>query len=148
MPRRGRAASPSRPSMGASSRSSVPARSAPPPQQPMVPQQQMAQPRQPGLLGQMAATAGGVAIGSTVGHVVGHALVGGGNGASEAATQQQQQPAPAQYQQQGQQQDGQACAFELRQFVQCAQNQSDLSLCEGFNEALRQCKQQQSGAYY
>merc|ERR1712136_584494 len=29
-------------------------------------------------MAQMAATAGGVAIGSTVGHVVGHALTGGG----------------------------------------------------------------------
>ncbi|XP_046686878.1 LOW QUALITY PROTEIN: coiled-coil-helix-coiled-coil-helix domain-containing protein 10, mitochondrial-like, partial [Homalodisca vitripennis] len=33
-----------------------------------------------------------------------------------------------------------ACAFEVQQFLQCAQGQSDLSLCEGFNEALRQCK--------
>lgn len=40
---------------------SVPARAAPPPSAPMV-----AQPQGPGLLGQMAATAGGVAIGSAV----------------------------------------------------------------------------------
>jgi len=33
--------------------------------------------RQPGLFGQMAATAGGVAIGSAVGHTIGAALTGG-----------------------------------------------------------------------
>lgn len=33
-----------------------------------------------------------------------------------------------------------ACAWEVKQFLECAQNQSDLTLCEGFNEALRQCK--------
>jgi hypothetical protein len=32
------------------------------------------------------------------------------------------------------------CAWEIKQFLQCAQGQSDLTLCEGFNEALRQCK--------
>jgi hypothetical protein len=32
--------------------------------------------RQPGLFGQMAATAGGVAIGSAVGHTIGAALTG------------------------------------------------------------------------
>jgi hypothetical protein len=32
------------------------------------------------------------------------------------------------------------CQFQLQQFLDCAQNQSDISLCEGFNEALRQCK--------
>lgn len=34
-----------------------------------------------------------------------------------------------------------ACAWEIKQFLQCAQNQSDLTLCDGFNEALRQCKE-------
>jgi hypothetical protein len=32
--------------------------------------------RQPGLFGQMAATAGGVAIGSAVGHTIGAAMTG------------------------------------------------------------------------
>jgi len=43
---------------------------------------------------------------------------------------------------------GGVCGFELRQFLQCAQNQSDLSLCEGFNEALRQCRQSGQPNYY
>lgn len=95
---------------------------------------------------QMAATAGGVAIGSAVGHVAGHAMTGMFSGGSN--NNAQQQPEQAQQQQQGgsyygQQQPNEPtgpCAWEIKQFIQCAQNQSDLTLCEGFNEALRQCK--------
>lgn len=39
----------------------------------------------------------------------------------------------------GQQQQG-PCQFEMQQFIECAQNQRDITLCQGFNEALRQCK--------
>lgn len=28
----------------------------------------------------------------------------------------------------------------MKQFLECATNQRDLTLCEGFNEALKQCK--------
>merc|ERR1719195_1272637 len=94
---------------------------------------------------QMAATAGGVAVGSGVGHVVGSAItggMGGGGGHSQPEQYQQQQAAYQQQPQYGQQpQEPQgACAWEIKSFIQCAQQQSDLSLCEGFNEALRQCK--------
>jgi hypothetical protein len=98
----------------------------------------MAQPQQPSLMGQMAATAGGVAIGSAVGHTIGHAMTGlfsGGSSeaaapvAESAAVQSTPDSVPTG-----------ACSWEIKQFLQCAQNQSDLSLCEGFNEALRQCK--------
>jgi len=96
-------------------------------------------------MGQMAATAGGVAVGSAVGHVVGHAITGGmsgGGGHQPEQYQQQPQQAYAQQPQYGQPQEPQgACAWEIKSFIQCAQQQSDLSLCEGFNEALRQCKQ-------
>ena len=71
----------------------------------------------------------------------------GGGGGSQPAEQQYQQP-PEQYQQQQQPQYGQqqqeqggACAWEIKSFIQCAQTQSDLTLCDGFNEALKQCKQ-------
>merc|ERR1719167_1044360 len=94
-------------------------------------------PQQPSLMKQMAATAGGVAVG----HVAGSAITGmfsGGSSSSEAAPVQQQPPA---YGQQQPQQEQGPCAWEIKNFIQCAQGQSDLSLCEGFNEALRQCKQ-------
>lgn len=63
-------------------------------------------------------------------------------GSSEPAPQQQAQPAAQTYnqiQQSGQQPQG-PCAWEIKQFIECAQQQHDLTLCEGFNEALRQCK--------
>jgi hypothetical protein len=109
-------------------------------------QLQQAQPQQPGLLKQMAATAGGVAVGSAVGHVVGHALTGafsGGSSQPAAPAPVAAAPAPQPY--------GQTfappadlannpCAREIKSFLECAQNQTDLTLCEGFNEVLRQCK--------
>ncbi|VDP34060.1 unnamed protein product [Heligmosomoides polygyrus] len=91
----------------------------------------------PGLMAQMAATAGGVAIGSAVGHTVGHMITGGG-GRSSA-----EEAAPAAHGDAGapqQQAYSQPCEFEWKQFIDCAQNQSDVSLCNGFNEAFKQCK--------
>merc|ERR1719433_1472135 len=117
----------------------------------------MAQPQQPSLFKQMAVTAGGVAVGSAVGHVAGAAITGAmsGGGSSEPAPapaaaapppppqQYYGQPPPPAYGQlppQPQEPTG-PCAWEIKNFIQCAQGQADLTLCEGFNEALRQCKQ-------
>uniref|UniRef100_A0A8C4LRQ1 Coiled-coil-helix-coiled-coil-helix domain containing 10 n=1 Tax=Equus asinus TaxID=9793 RepID=A0A8C4LRQ1_EQUAS len=85
---------------------------------------------QPGLMAQMASTAAGVAVGSAVGHVVGSALTGAFSGGSSEPAQ----PAAQQPLQMG------PCAYEIRQFLDCSTTQSDLSLCEGFSEALKQCK--------
>ena len=41
---------------------------------------------------------------------------------------------------QQQQQDQGPCQYELQQFVDCAQNQGAVTLCQEFNEALKQCK--------
>lgn len=77
------------------------------------------------------------------GHTVGHALTGMFSGGSDKEVEQ---AAPAQapqgaYQQPAQQQDGNSpCAWEVKQFLQCAENQTDITLCQGFNEAVRQCK--------
>ncbi|XP_028565467.1 coiled-coil-helix-coiled-coil-helix domain-containing protein 10, mitochondrial isoform X1 [Podarcis muralis] len=101
-----------------------------------------AQPQQPGLMAQMATTAAGVAVGSAVGHVVGGALTGAFSGGSSAepakpasSAVQESRPQPAY---QGSQFG--PCHYEIKQFLDCATNQSDLTLCEGFNEALKQCK--------
>lgn len=32
------------------------------------------------------------------------------------------------------------CAWEIKQFLECASTQSDITLCQGFNEAIQQCK--------
>lgn len=39
------------------------------------------------------------------------------------------------------------CAWEMSQFINCAEGQSDLTLCEGFKEALRSCKTQHRSKY-
>lgn len=85
----------------------------------------------------------GVAVGSAVGHTLGHAMTGmfGGGSSSEAAAPAAAPAAADPYQQSQQQQEPTGpCAWEIKQFIQCAQGQADLTLCEGFNEALRQCK--------
>ncbi|KAK3596545.1 hypothetical protein CHS0354_013229 [Potamilus streckersoni] len=128
MPRRGRSSSPVRPAPRPAA--SVPAH--PPPSQPAP--VMMQQPKQPGMFAQMATTAAGVAVGSAVGHTIGAAMTGGmGGGSREAAPAPVQQQAPAQ-------QFASPCEYELKEFLQCAQGQSDISLCYGFNEALKECK--------
>ncbi|XP_066545835.1 coiled-coil-helix-coiled-coil-helix domain-containing protein 10, mitochondrial [Amia ocellicauda] len=100
----------------------------------------MAQPKQPGLMAQMATTAAGVAVGSAVGHVVGSALTGAFSGGSSsepaksASVSQEPPRQPSSLQQPG------PCHFEIKQFLDCATTQSDLQLCEGFSEVLKQCK--------
>uniref|UniRef100_D3TRS4 Uncharacterized conserved protein n=1 Tax=Glossina morsitans morsitans TaxID=37546 RepID=D3TRS4_GLOMM len=157
MVRRGRSASPppaTRRSPPPSYPSSnVPARAAPP--TPPAPVQQPAAaigaPQQPSMFQQMAATAGGVAVGSAVGHVVGQGLTSMFSGSSDSkevaapAAGAPAAPANQQYYAGGSAQPNEPqgpCAWEIKQFLQCAQGQSDLTLCEGFNEALRQCKTQ------
>lgn len=154
MVRRGRSASPppatrrsipSRPA--AAPTPNVPARAAaaPPPAPAAAPASAVGAPQQPSMFQQMAATAGGVAVGSAVGHTLGAGISSlfSGSGekevaapAAQAAPAQQYAAAPAGNEPKG------PCTWEIQQFLQCAQGQSDLTLCEGFNEALRQCKQQ------
>ena len=96
----------------------------------------------------MAATAGGVAVGSAVGHVAGSAMTGmfsgGGSEQAPAAAPASAVAPPPQplYGQPAQPNEPTGpCAWEVKQFIQCAQGQADITLCEGFNEALRQCQQ-------
>merc|ERR1719215_2399450 len=106
----------------------------------------MQQQKQPGLFAQMAATAGGVAVGSAIGHTVGAvvtgAMGGGGGQQQQPAEQQQYQPMQQQppQQQQQQQQFNNPCADQLQQFINCTTGQHDISACQGFNEALKECK--------
>ncbi|KAK2104283.1 hypothetical protein P7K49_018139 [Saguinus oedipus] len=39
-----------------------------------------------------------------------------------------------------QQRQQQPCFYEIKQFLECAQNQGDIKLCEGFSEVLKQCR--------
>ncbi|CAG9786725.1 unnamed protein product [Diatraea saccharalis] len=53
-----------------------------------------------------------------------------------------QQVLPQNYQL-GQEPSG-PCAYEIAQFLQCAANRENLQECDGFNEALRDCKRRNS----
>jgi hypothetical protein len=75
----------------------------------------------------MAATAGGVAIGSTVGHGISSLLFGGGG-----AAQEQQQP----MQQQQQQQNQPSCAAQAKDFTMCLEK-ADLQSCSYYLEQLK-----------
>jgi coiled-coil-helix-coiled-coil-helix domain-containing protein 2 len=73
-------------------------------------------------------------------------MTGGLGGGSHAEVAQP--AAPQQVQQEyyqppaGSQQPaaGGACQFEIKQFLECAQNQYDLSICQGFSDAMKECK--------
>jgi len=119
----------------------APARHAPPPARPAPPPAAhappaAAAPQGPGLMGQMMATAGGVAIGSAVGHTIGNMMSGGGgHERSEAPVEQAPPSQPYNHQQPLQK----PCEFELDQFLNCTKNQ-DLSNCEAFNQILKECR--------
>eukprot|EP00091_Calanus_sinicus_P014743 TRINITY_DN323_c1_g1_i8.p1 TRINITY_DN323_c1_g1~~TRINITY_DN323_c1_g1_i8.p1 ORF type:complete len:102 (-),score=52.29 TRINITY_DN323_c1_g1_i8:147-452(-) len=94
------------------------------------------------MMQQMAATAGGVAVGSAVGHVVGagvSSLFSGGSSAPAPAAAPPAYAPPPPVAAAPQEVTG-PCAFEIKQFIQCSQQQYDITLCEGFNEALKECK--------
>ncbi|CAG5135377.1 unnamed protein product [Candidula unifasciata] len=111
---------------------------APAPQ--MAPAPMMAQPKQPGLFAQMATTAAGVAVGSAVGHTVGAALTGSMGGGNHVEAAPTAAPAPVPVQQQRYDPGTNPCQHQLQQFLECTQTQTDISLCAGFNEALKECK--------
>jgi hypothetical protein len=76
------------------------------------------------------------------GHTVGAAMTGGMSGGSSPEEQQPAEPAYPQqpgYSKQDQYNQN-PCNYELQQFLNCSQSQSDITLCMGFNEALKQCK--------
>ena len=88
----------------------------------------------------MAATAGGVAVGSAVGHVAGSAITGMFSGGSAPAAAAPPPAAPAPAPAAPAQEISGPCADQIRQFISCSQNQYDISLCDGFSEALKECK--------
>nr|XP_012609559.1 coiled-coil-helix-coiled-coil-helix domain-containing protein 2-like isoform X2 [Microcebus murinus] len=98
-----------------------------------------AAPWQPGLMAQMATTAAVVAVASAVGHTLGHAMTGGFSGGRNTEPSNPdityQEPQGSQV---AQQQQVGPCFYEIKQVLKCAQNQSDLKLCEGFSEVLKQ----------
>ncbi|CAN8100695.1 unnamed protein product [Discula destructiva] len=94
----------------------------------------------PGLFGQMASTAAGVAIGSSVGHAIGGFFGGGGSNEATAA----QAAVPAEQQQStyyaNQQQDPN-CAMATKSFTNCMdEHQGNMSICGWYMDQLKACQ--------
>ncbi|CAA7264348.1 unnamed protein product [Cyclocybe aegerita] len=89
-----------------------------------------AAPQQPGMLAQMAATAGSVAVGSTIGHGISSMLFGGSSTASHEAAQ----AAPVQ-----QQQSAINCEVQAKDFTKCL-DKADLPSCTWYLEQLKACQ--------
>ncbi|KAK6981041.1 hypothetical protein R3P38DRAFT_3115567 [Favolaschia claudopus] len=87
--------------------------------------------KQPGMLAQMAATAGSVAIGSTIGHGLSSMLFGGGG--NQAA---EQEAPPAQQQQQ---RAGMSCEIPAKDFTMCLEK-ADMPSCTYYLEQLKACQ--------
>ncbi|OQV10708.1 hypothetical protein CLAIMM_14671 [Cladophialophora immunda] len=107
----------------------------------------------PGLFGQMASTAAGVAVGSSIGHAIGGFFSGGG-GSSSAPAEQQQQPTDAYartsdampnalYSQSNSAAEATGpCAADIKSFTDCMnQNQGNLTICGWYMEQLKACQQ-------
>ncbi|KAL5337570.1 hypothetical protein BJX70DRAFT_399544 [Aspergillus crustosus] len=113
-------------------------------QAPATPVQQSAG---PGLFGQMASTAAGVAVGSSIGHAIGGFFSGGGSSAPAEA--QQAPPAQAQHLDNGLWQssannsawESPACDTDARNFRKCMDdNQGNMSICGWYLDQLKACQ--------
>ncbi|KAJ7666123.1 hypothetical protein DFH06DRAFT_984768, partial [Mycena polygramma] len=82
----------------------------------------------PGMMAQMAATAGSVAIGSTIGHGLSNMLFGGGGQAAEQAPPAQQQ-----------QQQSMSCEIPAKDFTKCLEK-ADMPSCTYYLEQLKACQ--------
>jgi len=88
------------------------------------------------MLAQMAATAGSVAIGSTIGHGLSSMLFGG---SSSHAAPVEQQAAPVQQQQQSTFGQGAACEIQAKEFTKCL-DKADFQSCSWYLEQLKACQ--------
>jgi len=85
------------------------------------------------MIAQMAATAGSVAVGSTIGHGLSHMLFGG---SSSAAPAPEAQAPPVQQQTQAQ---GLSCEVQAKEFTKCLEK-ADLPSCTWYLEQLKACQ--------
>ncbi|XP_037699199.1 coiled-coil-helix-coiled-coil-helix domain-containing protein 2-like [Choloepus didactylus] len=96
-----------------------------------------AAPQHPGQITQIA-----VVVGSAVGCMLGHAVTGGVSSGSDAEPPRPdityQEPQGAQPVYHHQQQQFGPCCYEMKQFLEGAQNQRDLKLCEYFSKVQKQ----------
>ncbi|KZS96227.1 hypothetical protein SISNIDRAFT_450870 [Sistotremastrum niveocremeum HHB9708] len=89
------------------------------------------------MLAQMAATAGSVAVGSTIGHGISSMLFGGGR--SEAAPQPDQLAQAAQAAPVRQAAQAGACEVQAKDFTKCLEV-ADFQSCSYYLEQLKACQ--------
>ncbi|KAG6329415.1 hypothetical protein ID866_9673 [Astraeus odoratus] len=92
------------------------------------------QSREPGMLAQMAATAGSVAVGSTIGHGISSMLFGGSSSHAPAAAAPAEQPV-----QQQTYHRPTTCDLQAKEFTQCLEK-ADLPSCTWYLEQLKACQ--------
>ncbi|CAG8433217.1 529_t:CDS:2 [Ambispora gerdemannii] len=113
----------------------------------------VAQPQQPGLIGQMASTAAGVAVGSTIGHTLGSgigSLFGGGSNPEPSVAPEQPQYNAQTYPQPNNQGfqgsnpavSGASCEVDAKALTKCLeQNGHKIELCHWYLENLKACQE-------
>lgn len=97
----------------------------------------------PGLFGQMASTAAGVAVGSAVGHTIGAGLTGlFGGSRSEQPVQQEAAPAEAAAPAATQTDPAEKpCAFDAQNLARCLEDSDgDITACDYYMQMLKSCK--------
>ncbi|KAH9813161.1 hypothetical protein DFH28DRAFT_1129141 [Melampsora americana] len=94
----------------------------------------------PGLFGQMASTAAGVAVGHTVGHGLSNMLFGGGGGSS--SKEETSATAPVQQHQSFEERRmGGQCDIPAKDFTRCLDATSgDIGSCTYYLEQLKACQ--------
>ncbi|CAB4384335.1 CHCH domain-containing protein [Rhizophagus irregularis] len=122
---------------------------------PAVPSRQptkLAEQRSPGLFGQMASTAAGVAVGHSIGHGITGLFSGGSSSETPASQDSQSQYTPqtqdVQPQYQAYQNDsygGASCEKDAKALTKCLElNNHNISLCQYYLENLKACQQMAS----
>ncbi|KAI0319245.1 hypothetical protein OF83DRAFT_1111516 [Amylostereum chailletii] len=92
-----------------------------------------AQSQGPGMLAQMAATAGSVAVGSTIGHGISSMLFGGGGSSAPVEQPVQQQQAPSSSF------AAPSCEIQAKEFTKCL-DKADIQSCSWYLEQLKACQ--------
>jgi len=139
MPRQRRSAPAPRTQTRSAHTAAAPQHHAPPPAYPAAhPQQQ--QSSGPGLFGQMASTAAGVAVGSTIGHTLGAGITGMFGGSSAPAAPAEQQVAA--YQDLTVRQQPAQCDADARNFTRCLEdNSGNMQICDYYLQQLKACQE-------
>lgn len=91
----------------------------------------------PGLFGQMASTAAGVAVGSTIGHTLGAGITSMFGGSSSQQVEPQQVA-----QQQSFQEQAKNCDVDARTFTKCLEdNGGNMQICDYYLQQLKACQE-------